>query len=523
MTGRGRSVAVVGAGIAGLCSANILSEFGFDVHVYDRTPDVGGVWSVTRRYPGVTTQNNKGTYAFSDFPMPDEYPEWPTGEQVQRYLEGYVEHFGLRRLLRLGTEVVAAEQDPESERWTVTSRNLDSDETAVEEYDYLVVANGIFCDPFIPPYEGKEEYEGAGGRLCAASDFHDLADAAGRDVLVVGYGKSSCDVAEALSEVAASTTVVAREVTWKMPRKLANVLNYKYILLTRLSEGLFEHIEQRGFGRFLTGPGKFVRNGLLGSIEKIARRQLRFDRTGLVPEGSFERIVRHAVSLATEGFYEKVEAGTISVRRGRSIAVLREKDGRPVAELDDGSVLPADVIVCATGFVQRVPFLSAAVQERLLDDDGNFLLYRQILPNDVANLYFVGYGSSLFSPLSAEVAALWTVNHLLGGEIPPVEERREFVRTRLNWMIERTEGKQARGTNIIPFSLRHVDEVLDEIGLNVGPGTRFLQWLLPARPSSYRHAAQELKRRHSVADKKAASNGHASTNMPIPWDETVRR
>ena len=37
MTGQGRRVAVVGAGIAGLCSAKLLSEFGFDVHVYDRT------------------------------------------------------------------------------------------------------------------------------------------------------------------------------------------------------------------------------------------------------------------------------------------------------------------------------------------------------------------------------------------------------------------------------------------------------------------------------------------------------
>ena len=91
---------------------------------------------------------------------------------------------------------------------------------------------------------------------------------------------------------------------------------------------------------------------------------------------------------------------------------------------------------------------------------------------------------------------------MLGGAIPPVEERRAFVRTRLDWMIDRTEGKQARGTNIIPFSLRHVDEVLDEIGLNVGPGTRLLQWLLPARPSSYRHAARELKRRHSVTEER---------------------
>ena len=102
------AIAIVGAGVAGLCSAKVLKQFGFDVVVFDRTPDVGGVWRVTPRYPGVTTQNNKGTYAFSDFPMPREYPEWPTGEQVQRYLAGYADHFELGPHLRLGTEVTCA-------------------------------------------------------------------------------------------------------------------------------------------------------------------------------------------------------------------------------------------------------------------------------------------------------------------------------------------------------------------------------------------------------------------------------
>lgn len=492
-------VAVVGAGVAGLCSAKVLKQFGFDVVVYDRTPDVGGVWSVTRRYPGVTTQNNKGTYAFSDFPMPREYPEWPTGAQVQRYLNDYADRFELGPHLRLGTEVTAAVQDPETQAWILTTRDVATGRTEESRYDRLVVANGIFCDPFVPPYPGAIEYEQAGGRLCAASDFHDLADASGKNVLVVGYGKSACDVAEALSEVSETMTVVAREVTWKMPRKLANVLNYKYVLLTRLSEGLFEHIEQRGFGRFLTGPGRFLRNALLGTVQRIAQRQLLLDRVGLVPSGSFERIVRHAVSLATEQFYEKVAAGTIAVRRGTVITALHEKDGRPVAELSDGGVLPADVVVCATGFEQRVPFMADEIQQRLTDADGNFLLYRQILPLDVQNLYFVGYGSSLFSPLSAEAAALWTVNHMLGGaQLPPLEQRRAFVRTRLDWMIERSEGKPARGTNIIPFSLRQIDEVLDEIGVNVGPVTRLTQWFLPARPASYRRSTRALMRRHGV-------------------------
>lgn len=493
-------VAIVGAGVAGLSSAKVLDQFGFDVTVYDRTPDVGGVWSVTRRYPGVTTQNNKGTYAFSDYPMPRDYPEWPTGEQVQQYLSGYAEHFGLKSHLRLGTEVTAAVQDADTGTWSVTSREVESGRVDEQQYDRLVIANGIFCDPFVPPYRGVEDYERAGGRLCAASDFHELEYAADKNVLVVGYGKSACDVAEALSEVSASMTVVAREVTWKMPRRLGNVLNYKYILLTRLSEGLFEHIDQRGFGRFLTGPGRFLRNGLLGAVQSVAQRQLLLDRVGLVPEGSFERIVRHAVSLATEQFYEKVADGTIGVRRGTVISALHEKDGKPVAELSDGTVVPADVIVCATGFQQRVPFVTDAMQDRLTDDEGNFQLYRQILPLDVPNLYFVGYGSSLFSPLSAEAAALWAADHMLGGtQLPPLEERRAFVRTRLDWMIERSEGKPARGTNIIPFSLRQVDEVLDEIDANVGPLTRLSQWFLPARPASYRHSTRVLLRRHGKA------------------------
>ena len=69
------TVAVIGAGIAGLSAAKILGGYGFEVTVYDKAPDVGGVWSRTRRYPGLTTQNSADTYALSDFPMPSHYPQ----------------------------------------------------------------------------------------------------------------------------------------------------------------------------------------------------------------------------------------------------------------------------------------------------------------------------------------------------------------------------------------------------------------------------------------------------------------
>jgi len=82
------TVAVIGAGFAGLATAKVLRQSGFEVTVFDKAPDVGGVWSSTRRYPGLRTQNNKGSYRLSDHLMPRSFPEWPSGEQVQAYLEG---------------------------------------------------------------------------------------------------------------------------------------------------------------------------------------------------------------------------------------------------------------------------------------------------------------------------------------------------------------------------------------------------------------------------------------------------
>src|SRR5258707_6074599 len=101
-------IAIIGAGVAGLSTAKVLSQAGHDVTVFDRTPDVGGVWSATRRYPGLTTQSPKAQYSFTDFPMPRDYPEWPTGEQIQSYLAAYATRYGIEPSLRLSTAVTAA-------------------------------------------------------------------------------------------------------------------------------------------------------------------------------------------------------------------------------------------------------------------------------------------------------------------------------------------------------------------------------------------------------------------------------
>jgi dimethylaniline monooxygenase (N-oxide forming) len=482
-------ITIIGAGFAGLSSAKVLRQFGHDVTIYEKAPDVGGVWSATRRYPGLKTQNNKQTYYLSDHRMPREYPQWLSGEQVQAYLESYATRFGLTSCLRLSTEVTAARPAPEG-GWLVTASS------ATEHYDHLVVANGIFSDPFIPEYDGADVFTDAGGGLITTGDLRSPDQAAGKHVVIVGYGKSSCDVAAEVAKCAASTTVIARSLLWKVPRMLGGMLNYKYLLLTRLGEALFPYQYLRGPERLLHAGGSKLADTMIASVGRVVTRQLRLEDLGLVPHGPFKSIARASVSSTTEGFYEAVGDGTISVRREQTIARLLEKDGMPRAQLADGTVIPADLVICGTGWRQSVPFFDSSIQRKLTDERGNFQLYRQILPVDVPNLTFAGYNSSFFCPLSAEMSAVWIASYLAGHhQVPPAAEMRRFVRDRVDWMELRTGGHSARGTNIVPFSMHNIDETLDEIGLNVSKATKAMQWLLPVRPSSYRKVATKLAKR----------------------------
>ncbi|MCC5999509.1 MAG: NAD(P)/FAD-dependent oxidoreductase [Pararhodobacter sp.] len=504
-------VAIIGAGFAGLTTARTLRDLGHDVTVFEKAPDVGGVWSTTRLYPGVSTQNGKDTYHLSDFPMPDSYPEWPSGQQVQAYLHSYAETFAILPLIRLKTEVTSATQN-DAGHWQITAKGPDGESR--ESYEQLVVCNGIFSAPAVPQFEGAQAFRDSGGMICHSSEFLNLDDARGKHVLVVGYGKSSCDVAAALAPVTAQLTVVARELIWKMPKKLANRLNYKYLFLTRMGEALFPYIELKGTEKFLHGLGKPIRNSMIGSVQGVIARQLKLKKRGVEPKGSFERIARSTVSLVTDGFFDMVEDGRITIARDARIDRLAVVDGQRRAVLSNGQTIPADIVICGTGWHQEMPFFTAEMQARILDARGNFRLYRCIRPIGVPNLLFNGYNSSFFSPLSAEIGALWVAAHMAGDlRLPSEAEQLAATDRRLRWMEERSEGKHARGTNIIPFSMHQIDELLQDLRSPIPALQRFLEWQLPVRPGKYARIVAQVKERLKAAP--PPSSGQ-TTGQPGP-------
>jgi dimethylaniline monooxygenase (N-oxide forming) len=372
-------VGIVGAGYSGLITARILREVGIDVVVHEAAPDVGGVWSRTRQYPGLTTQNDKVTYAVSDFPMPESYPTYPAGPQVGAYLERYVEAFGLRPLLRLSSEVVRAEPTPGG-GWSLTTR----DETGAsmsQQVDHLVVANGVYCEPHVPRWPGRDEYESAGGQVRPPSAIPDTDPAHGRNVVVVGYGKSACDISVPLSDVASSMTTVTRELLWKMPKRIEDLFEYKYALFTRLGENLlFRYLRLRGVARFLHGIADPLRRRVVAAIQKSATQQLGLRALDLEPSRPFAETGPGRGSLVSDGFLERVADGRIDVVHGDSVAALGVRDGQPCVHLASGRTVAADMVVAGTGFEQRVPFLPPNIIAELTDERGAFRLFRTVLP-----------------------------------------------------------------------------------------------------------------------------------------------
>ena len=201
---RNEAVCVIGAGATGLAAVKNLREQGFAVDCYERETGVGGLWNWRHDrspvYASAHLISSKPGSQYPDFPMPDDWPDYPHHTLVHSYLERYAEHFGLREHIWFGTEVVRVSPagDPAAGYWDVTTRVGQRERTS--RYAAVVVANGHHWSPKLPRYDGLSEYR---GEVIHASSYKDPAQLRGRKVLVIGGGNTGCDIAVEAAQQAA--------------------------------------------------------------------------------------------------------------------------------------------------------------------------------------------------------------------------------------------------------------------------------------------------------------------------------
>ncbi|MEZ5226220.1 MAG: NAD(P)/FAD-dependent oxidoreductase [Acidimicrobiales bacterium] len=155
--GARRRVIIVGSGVSGLCLAHRLDEAGFDWHIVEKNPDLGGTW-FDNRYPGCGVDTPNHFYSFSFASNPDWTHYFSAGDELREYLQTFAANRSLRDLHRVGASVTAAEWDAERNQWSVTIESPTG--TRVEDADVVVTATGHFNQPVSPTFAGTDEFEG---------------------------------------------------------------------------------------------------------------------------------------------------------------------------------------------------------------------------------------------------------------------------------------------------------------------------------------------------------------------------
>ena len=114
-----RSVAVVGAGLGGLCAGAKLLEAGFeDLTILEKAASVGGTWR-DNTYPGCCCDVPVSLYQFSFAPSLAWSHVYPRHDEIRRYAEDVADRFGLRPHLHLGEETTRAAWDDTRATWRI--------------------------------------------------------------------------------------------------------------------------------------------------------------------------------------------------------------------------------------------------------------------------------------------------------------------------------------------------------------------------------------------------------------------
>jgi hypothetical protein len=418
---REKRICVIGAGPCGLTAVKNLLQAGcHDVVCYDEHDRIGGNWAYTddaRRasvHDCTHTISSRRTSSFEDFPMPDDYPDFPSHRQILAYFTNYARAFRLEHHIRLGSHVERCLPGDDG-RWTV--RVVAKGETRGETFDGLLVCSGHHRDPFLPAYRGT-----FAGEVVHSSAYKRSEPFRGQRVLVVGAGNSAADIAVDVARVAAHTTISMREGTYFVPKLvLGKPVDVAYSFWRRKL------------------PEPLLRWALKSWLRLTVGR---WDKYGL--QTPAHQPLQKAPTV-NSGILDAIRHGRLAARPG-----IDRYDGHTI-HFTDGTRQPFDTVIMATGFRITFPFLPRSVTA--WDMTGPPPLYLKLMHPTIPSLFFIG----LLQPIGciwrladhqARIAALQISGRL---------DRPTDIAAR----IRRLDRSARHPLEVDQFTFRH--ELLDEL------------------------------------------------------------
>jgi cation diffusion facilitator CzcD-associated flavoprotein CzcO len=332
-------VAIVGAGLGGLCAAIRLRQSGVESPVLlERSAEVGGTWR-DNVYPGCACDVPSHMYSFSFAPNREWTRPYPQQQEIQTYILRTTAAYGLRPLIRFNTNVQALRWDDAAQCWEVSIEGQ-----AALYARNVVLAGGPLNKPAIPDLPGADQF--AGETFHSSEWRHDI-DLRGKRIAVVGTGASAIQFVPEIAPVAAHVDVFQRTAAWVLPRwdQPYGALRrwiYRYIPgLQRLSRWRVYWFNEwvgmafMGSARMQRLLGRLSSHHLRSQVENPAlQATLTPDfnpgcKRLLISNTWFPTLQRANVKLVTQAVAGLVPQGVVGA---------------------DGAVYPCDVIIWGTGF-----------------------------------------------------------------------------------------------------------------------------------------------------------------------------
>jgi hypothetical protein len=384
-------VCIIGAGPSGITAAKNCLQVGLkNIVVYEKGDQVGGNWVFSLRlshssvYETTHIISSKKMSEYSDYPMPADYPDYPSHKQLLTYFQNYARHFGVTEYIRFNSEVRHAEKQPD-DTWKITLTD-----GTTEQFDYLLVANGHHWNPRYPDYPGEFT-----GEFLHSREYKTAEPFRGKRVLVIGGGNSACDIAVETGRVSAFTAVSMRRGYYIVPKfnlgQPADVLNDKIVWLPDV-----------------------IRKPLLRLALWIAVGD--YAHYGL--ERPTHGILSQHLTMNSELLYF-IRHGKVHPRRD-----VARFDGKTV-HFVDGKAEEYDVVVAATGFIITHPFFDRSFVDY---SEGDVPLYLHVFHPEHTTLMFIG----LVQPLGciwplADAQAKLVANTIIGNYTPPADLRQRIA------------------------------------------------------------------------------------------------
>ncbi|MGE4335739.1 MAG: flavin-containing monooxygenase [Pigmentiphaga sp.] len=338
---RDPQVIIVGAGHAGLILAARLRQMGVDALVVEKSSRVGDVWR--NRYHSLTLHNEITANHMPYLPFPQTWPVWLPKDQLAGWLESYAEAMELN--VWTDTAVSGAVYDDASGTWTVRLRPGGEERTL--KCKHLVLATGVSGSiPNIPDVPGLSEFK---GEVCHSGAYSRGAAYEGKRALVIGTGNSAHDIAQDLHVNGAAQVALYQ----RSPTCVVSLVPSAAMVFKIYNEGPVDEIDLvtsaipypvlEDTYKFMTKRAGEADKELLDALNKAGFETFfGDDGTGF-----------HMMYLRGEGGYY-INVGCSDLIIDGKVGVIQARDAdRFVAEglrMKDGTVVPLDLVVLATGF-----------------------------------------------------------------------------------------------------------------------------------------------------------------------------